>query len=516
MYLATAAVVVFAVASTVAFGLAALRARHAFVEGVRLAEEAVASLEYGDYDTAAAEFEQAAAALERAHADVSSPWARGAGLVPVVAQHYDAAVDLSAAGASGSAVVAEALGEIDPETLRVERGRIDLAAVSALGDPLGRVEAALEDLHAIVERSDSPWLIGPADYEITDFQESIAAHLPQLENALDAIELAPRLLGADEPRTYLVLFTSPVEARGLGGSVASYAELRVEDGQARPLGDRSGGAGCGDAAFARSDDDSGLPAGRLRMRGTPTPVTTGRTVDGVIALDPYVLAALLGYSGPIQLTDVRRRAGPVATPRSSCSATSTSSVQATASSASMRSTRRPSARWTRCWPERCRIRPRSPVTSARSPPTGDCLMWSADPEVQELLERVGLDGSIPALDGREGWAVTVSNAGGNKIDSFLSPAMWYESSVDPGDRPDIGGHPCRADEHGAGERAAAGRDRQRRRVARRHEPAVRCRPTAPWRSSGRRSTARRSASSRVPRPVGTSTPSSSTSPPARS
>ena len=99
----------FAVASSVAFGLGALRARHTFIEGVRLAEKAVASLEYGDYDTAAAEFDQAAAALERAHADVSSPWARGAGLVPVVAQHYDAAVDLSAAGASGSAIVAEAL-----------------------------------------------------------------------------------------------------------------------------------------------------------------------------------------------------------------------------------------------------------------------------------------------------------------------------------------------------------------------------------------------------------------------
>ncbi len=136
VYLATAAVVVFAVASTVAFGLAALRARHTFIEGVRLAEKAVASLEYGDYDTAAAEFDQAAAALERAHADVSSPWARGAGLVPVVAQHYDAAVDLSAAGAGGSAIVAEALEDIDPESLRVERGHIDLAAVSALEDPL--------------------------------------------------------------------------------------------------------------------------------------------------------------------------------------------------------------------------------------------------------------------------------------------------------------------------------------------------------------------------------------------
>ena len=57
-------------------------------------------------------------------------------------------------------------------------------------------------------------------------------------------------------------------------------------------------------------------------------------------------------------------------------------------------------------------------------------MWSAYPEAQQLLEQVGLAGSIPALDGREGWAVTVSNAAGNKIDGFLSTATWYDSSVD--------------------------------------------------------------------------------------
>ena len=58
------------------------------------------------------------------------------------------------------------------------------------------------------------------------------------------------------------------------------------------------------------------------------------------------------------------------------------------------------------------------------------LMWSADPEAQQLLERVGLGGAIPALDGREGWAVTVSNAAGNKIDSFLSATTSYDSSLD--------------------------------------------------------------------------------------
>ena len=207
------------------FGLAAMRARHDFADGVRTAEVAVAALEHGNYEVAAEQFARSAAALERAHAEVSSPWAIGAGVVPVVAQHYDAAVDMSATGASGAAVVADALDDIHPDSLQVERGRVDLAAVAALAAPLGQAEGALEDLHATVDESVSPWLIGRVDYEMDDFQESVAAHLPQLENAIDAVELAPRLLGAEEARSYLILFTNPVEVRPFGGAVASYAEL---------------------------------------------------------------------------------------------------------------------------------------------------------------------------------------------------------------------------------------------------------------------------------------------------
>ena len=111
----------FAVVSTAMFGLAAMRARHDLADGVRTAEQAVAALEHGNYEEAASQFSQSAAALDRAHAEVSSPWAIGAGVVPIVAQHYDAAVDMSATGASGAAVVADALDDIDSESLQVER-----------------------------------------------------------------------------------------------------------------------------------------------------------------------------------------------------------------------------------------------------------------------------------------------------------------------------------------------------------------------------------------------------------
>ena len=424
VYVVAAAAVVVAAVSSVAFGLAALRARHAFRDGVRLAEAAVASLEHGDYDSASIEFEQAAAALQLAHADISSPWGRGAGFVPIVAQHYDAAVDLSAAGARGSAITAEALADIDLEALHVDRGHVDLAAVADLMEPLGRVETALTDLHAIVEQSDSPWLVEPAQYEIADFRESIAAHLPQLENALDAIEMAPRLLGADEPVSYLVLFTSPVEARAMGGSVFSHVELLAEDGQ---LAIADIGGDTGDATFAELAMTADFPQVGAEARAAYAR-TTGRTVDGVIALDPQVLAALLWYAGPIQLTTFDQQLDPynaaqfllhdqylavggLDRPVDAVSEVGPLVVDALLADS---------------MPD--------PPTLARDlgPLAADrrLLMWSADPEAQQLLERVGLGGAIPALDGREGWAVTVSNAAGNKIDSFLSATTSYDSSLD--------------------------------------------------------------------------------------
>jgi hypothetical protein len=42
-------------------------------------------------------------------------------------------------------------------------------------------------------------------------------------------------------------------------------------------------------------------------------------------------------------------------------------------------------------------------------------------------------GRIPPLDGADGWALTVSNMAGNKIDSFLQRSARYDSSTESGE-----------------------------------------------------------------------------------
>ena len=118
--------------------------------------------------------------------------------------------------------------------------------------------------------------------------------------------MAPRLLGADEPVSYLVLFTNPVEARQLGGAVFDHVELLVEDGQ---LGIADFGGDPGDTTFADLAMTADFPRVGADARDAYAG-TTGRSVDGVIALDPQVLAALLWYAGPIQLTTFDQQLDP--------------------------------------------------------------------------------------------------------------------------------------------------------------------------------------------------------------
>ena len=70
------------------------------------------------------------------------------------------------------------------------------------------------------------------------------------------------------------------------------------------------------------------------------------------------------------------------------------------------------------------------MTSAPLAADRRLLVWSADPDEQALLERVHLAGQIPPLEGADGWSFTVTNGGGNKIDSFLERAASYVSSTD--------------------------------------------------------------------------------------
>ena len=451
--------VVIAGVATIGFGGAAAQSRGDLTAGVKSAEQAVVMLENGEFEEAASGFRAASEYLASASDRMTKPWTAPAALVPIVAQHRSAVLDMSGVGADGAATVATALEEIDLDALRTVDGRFDLAALAALEGPLSRVRDALDELRATTEAARSPWLVGRAVRELDDFDTSIDEHMPALESSLQAIDLAPAMLGADEPRNYLVLFTTPSEARGLGGFIGSYGELTTDDGRltlsnfgrAQDLDTAASQVGAqvdGHDDFLRQYGQfgysaDGAVAGNAFRNLAVTPhfptvgeiaadlytQTTGREVDGVIAMDPYVVSALLRYVGTIELSSIDMAFDTdnivpylLLDQYIIGAADNEGRADALAEASSLTF----DALVDGALPDPITLsRDLGPLTRERR-----LLVWSADPEQQALLERVHVAGAIPDVEGSDGWAVTVSNGGGSKIDHFLQRRAGYQSSTD--------------------------------------------------------------------------------------
>jgi hypothetical protein len=454
-------VVTLTILATLAFGITAARARADLASGQDQVEAGIDLLNAGEFALAADQFDAASVSLRDVEDQLGSPFGSAASVVPVVAQHRAAAVDTSAAGSVATAEIAAALRDIDPAALGVNRGRIDLEAVAALAQPFAAMSEAMDTLGVAVESARSPWLVSVVSDELASLSERIAENAPRLDNARDAVTLAPQMLGGDGTRRYLVLFTTPAEARGAGGFPGNFAELMIDDGRiemtrfgrvaalerrARRIGARVEGPDEFLASYGRfgfDTDGNGL-VGEAPFRNlTMTPdfpsigavatdlyrQVTGTRVDGVIAVDPFVLAALLSYTDGIELTSAPGRlTAENATDfllRGQYAITPGTATRVDALEEAARGTF--DALLAGAMPDPAALgRDLGPLAAERR-----LLVWTADSSEQDLLRRVGLLGGIPPHDSADGWAFIVNNAAANKIDTYLERRAAYESRSDP-------------------------------------------------------------------------------------
>ncbi len=459
-WLAASGVGLATILAAAGLGLAASQARADLQQGQDAAEDGIDLLSDGQFAQAADKFETASRSLHRANERLTSTYVAASSVVPVASQHRAAGVELSEAGADATARIAAALRQIDPTKLRVQGGAIDLAALAAIGEPLASVDAALDELSSAVAGARSAWLVPQLDDELDTLAERITDNEPRLQNARDAVALAPTMLGADAPRTYLVLFTTPAEARGLGGFVGNYAQLTIDHGhiamsgfgrvseleaQAKAIGVRLSGPEeflTDYGRFGFDIDGQGLVGNAVFRNVTMTPnfpyvgqvaadvyqQVTGTAVNGVIAMDPFVLQTLLAYTGGIQLTTV-----PIELTSKNAAAFILKDQYAVAQSTPQRIDALDEAAQKTfttllggALPDPAQLgRDLGPLASDRR-----LLVWTKSPDEQDLLRRVDLLGAIPASGGADGWSFAVNNAGGSKIDTYLRRKAAYTSSTD--------------------------------------------------------------------------------------
>jgi Protein of unknown function (DUF4012) len=436
-----------------AYGAAALAARADAERGIDRLEAGLAAARDGDDAAAATHLAAAADAFAAAERDLGGPLAVPAQVLPVVGQNARAAESMAAAAADVAGQGATAATEADVDTLTVQGGRLDLARVAALGGPLDDVAVALDGAADRLDGDDTDWLVPPVADRLDDVRAELATARPDVDLAADATRLVPAMFGGERPTRWFVAFVTPVEARGRTGFLGNYAELTATGGDVemtrfgRASELESGGTPAAQRTISGPDDYLAR-WGRFEPQATWRNVTMspdfpsigqviaelypqsgGQPVDGVIAVDPVGLAALLRLTGPIEVPDVPvpltadNAAGFLLRDQYLAFAENEDRIDALESIARTTFDRLTTGDLPG---------PRAIGDSLSAAVAGGHLhAYAADPAQQALFEDLGVDGALPDPDTGDYIGVVANNAVGNKIDLFLARRLTYDVDWDP-------------------------------------------------------------------------------------
>ncbi len=442
--------------------MAAVQARTTARDGYLGLLDGLEYLQDGKVTEASGVLTQASEDLADAESTLNSPLTQMARFIPGVAQNRNVGVDVLADAAVAAESAATTLQFVNLDQLTVTNGVIDIGALAALEAPLDDLDETVSALSDTLSSAESDWLVAPLQSRLdTGIRRADqAAH--QAKATAAAARIGPALLGADEPRTYLLAFVNNAEARGTSGLMGNWVEITVDNGRIEvtnsgrtadlqvpglstleldmsdeymqryiPYG----------AQVSNSDGDIGvaqkywanvtIPADMPSV-GNPMAqmyeAATGREVDGVFVIDPAGIAGLLEITGPVELPDIGQRIdssnaeefltlGQYEFAENEREDLLTAVTDATIDNVLNSTLPAPQQ-----------------MAAALAPAVlnGHISGWVTNPAEQELLDLVGMDGSLPniRMSGEDALAVVNINRSANKIDSFLERTIEYRPVVD--------------------------------------------------------------------------------------
>jgi hypothetical protein len=329
----------------------------------------------------------------------------------------------------------DAVTGLEASVLAPKNGRIDLAALQKAAPSIAKANAVITNVRARI-----------AAIPTKDLDPSIATRIPELLSALQkaeqlagpagrAMTLLPSMLGANGPRTYLLMFQNLAEMRATGGMPGAYIVIEADHGSIDVVDQ---GTATGMRTFATPvvplDPDTvdlhteriaTFPADVDLSPDFPTAATviremyrlrSGRTVDGVISTDPVALAYLL------------RATGAVAIP-GHAQLTAGTAVKQLLNDVYLRMPDNPPQDAYFSAVARAVFNalfaqhgdPRAEVAAlARSAGERRLLMWSAHPEEQQEIATTVMAGTLPADDGaRPTVGVFLNDGTGAKLGYYV-------------------------------------------------------------------------------------------------
>jgi hypothetical protein len=407
---------------------------------VRLAGRLQTELTSGEVDQA----RQTVAAVQEharaARAATTSPgwrlgrWLPGLGRNLSAVDAVTAAVDQLAH--AGLPPLVDTAGEVRPAALVPRDGRMELAPLRQAAPKLAAADEAVRQARDRVAAIDTGGLLPPVRSAIATLRQHLDQAVGQTATVARTAALLPSMLGADGPRTYLVMFQNPAEVRATGGMPGAFAVVRADQGRLRLVD--QGTAGADLKSFEEpvlplepallalyTDRLARYPANVNLTPHFPTAarlaremyrLRSGVTVDGVLATDPVALSYLLRATGPI-------------TPPGGSQLTADNVVRVLLSDvyAQIESAQAQDAFFTAAATTAFEemvsggLNPRTALTElARAAGERRILLWSAHEPEQRLIAGTVLGGELPTDDGaRPTVGVFLNDGSGAKLGYYL-------------------------------------------------------------------------------------------------
>ena len=417
------------------------------------------ALRSADTEGANVELARARAAFGDAEEALTSPLVAPLRFLPLIGQHVELGRDLAKAASEMTMRSQAVVEDGDIAVLAPRDGRIDLAAVRALGPDITAASQSVTAARLLVDDASDDWLVPPVRSRLEKLDTSLARGADQLDALGQTLRVLPGLLGEGGTRRAFAGFTTPSEVRGLGGILGSFAELEARGGAI-------------DLTRTGRDSDlnrEGLPPAQRTLRAPPGylqtwagfgpqriwqnvtlspdgpsvaqavaglyPQSGGKPVDIVAMVDANGLAALLELTGPVTV-------GSWPEPLTAANATAILGIhQYERFPENERRvaflTELTEATFTRLLsldPSRLRL---AAGCLGRAVRDRHLVLWSARPEEQLVFENLGVTGALPQpTDEEEVAGVVLNNAAGNKLDWFTSHTTKVARSFDTstGDR----------------------------------------------------------------------------------
>ncbi|MCG2770066.1 MAG: DUF4012 domain-containing protein [Anaerolineae bacterium] len=319
-----------------------------------------------------------------------------------------------------------------------------LEAIIAAGPQLRTAADEIEEAVAARKRFSDAELLFPL---VSPFQR-LDAYLPLLSAGMQALQLAPDLMGATNPRTYLLVAQNGDELRATGGFISGIGLVTVQDGEIAELSFQDSYAV---ENWAHPHPDPPEPLRKHMLADLwvtrdanwwpdfPTSaraiqemyaLNQGMSTDGVIAVDITALELIVGALEPLVLEDsgekitganLREKIYEFWAPSSS-----------------------DEENWWRQRKDFMPILTAAVLARIQDPRSLDAgklayalkrgldekhiLLYFNDPSVQQLLTETGWDGGVSTCTG-DYLMVVDSNVGFNKVNAKIEQSIEYRISL---------------------------------------------------------------------------------------